>query len=136
MTSKFLSTMWHLRAFYGVFTWRVAYYIKCDKAVNFLFTSIYSFFPCCQDEVHERDKFCDFLLLSLRDCAKTNANLKVILMSATLNIDLFIDYFDNCPAITGNDKTQSVNGILQKCTLNLTNLFAPRWKIRPSDNSS
>ena len=45
-------------------------------------------------------------------------------MSATLNIDLFIDYFDNCPAITGNDKTQSVNGILQKCTLNSTNLFA------------
>lgn len=56
------------------------------------------------DEVHERDKFCDFLLISLRDIAWKNPNIKIILMSATLNIDLFVQYFNNCPvvAVPGN----------------------------------
>ncbi|XP_052792916.1 3'-5' RNA helicase YTHDC2-like isoform X2 [Mya arenaria] len=56
------------------------------------------------DEVHERDKFCDFLLISLRDIARRNPNLKLILMSATLNTKLFIKYFNNCPvvAVPGN----------------------------------
>jgi len=51
-------------------------------------------------------------------------------MSATLNIDLFIDYFDNCPAITGNDKTQSVNGILQNAH-SIQPTFLPEMKNLP-----
>ena len=54
-----------------------------------------------QDEVHERDKFCDFLLISLRDLARCNPNLKLILMSATLNVDLFANYFGGCPVVSG-----------------------------------
>ncbi|XP_060581690.1 3'-5' RNA helicase YTHDC2-like [Ruditapes philippinarum] len=51
------------------------------------------------DEVHERDKFCDFLMISLRDKVRKRPDLKVILMSATLNTELFVKYFDNCPSI-------------------------------------
>ncbi|XP_005089719.1 3'-5' RNA helicase YTHDC2 [Aplysia californica] len=51
------------------------------------------------DEVHERDKFVDFLLLCLREVLEKHPNLRLILMSATLNMELFSEYFDNCPII-------------------------------------
>ena len=51
--------------------------------------------------MHERDKLCDFLLIALRQALIKYNNLKVILMSATLNIKLFVDYFSNCPVIQG-----------------------------------
>ncbi|GFR98538.1 ATP-dependent RNA helicase DHX36 [Elysia marginata] len=50
------------------------------------------------DEVHERDKFTDFLLLCLKEALQKHPNLHVILMSATLNMDLFSGYF-GCPVI-------------------------------------
>lgn len=51
------------------------------------------------DEVHEREKVTDFLLITVRDAIKANPHLKVILMSATLNSELFSEYFDKCPVI-------------------------------------
>lgn len=51
------------------------------------------------DEVHEREKVTDFLLIAIRDAIKVNQRLKVILMSATLDSELFSDYFDKCPVI-------------------------------------
>ena len=54
-----------------------------------------------QDEVHERDRFSDFLLIALRDLLTVNRRLKLILMSAALDINLFIDYFGKCPVIHG-----------------------------------
>lgn len=51
------------------------------------------------DEVHEREKVTDFLLIAIRDAIKVNKRLKVILMSATLDSELFSDYFDKCPVI-------------------------------------
>lgn len=51
------------------------------------------------DEVHEREKVTDFLLIAIRDAIKENKHLKVILMSATLDSQLFCSYFDNCPVI-------------------------------------
>ena len=41
----------------------------------------------------------DFLLMVLRDLVKKRTDLKVILMSATLNADLFADYFGGCPVV-------------------------------------
>ncbi len=52
------------------------------------------------DEIHERDRFADFLLIILKDILPQNPNLKVILMSATLQVDLFSSYFGNCPIIS------------------------------------
>lgn len=44
------------------------------------------------DEVHERSIDSDFLLISLRDLMKRRSDLKVILMSATVEADLFCKY--------------------------------------------
>ncbi|XP_050434677.1 3'-5' RNA helicase YTHDC2-like isoform X2 [Adelges cooleyi] len=51
------------------------------------------------DEVHERDKHVDFLLIALRMILPKNPHLKLILMSATADINLFSSYFDNCPVL-------------------------------------
>ncbi|OXB79485.1 UNVERIFIED_CONTAM: hypothetical protein H355_013881 [Colinus virginianus] len=51
------------------------------------------------DEVHERDRFTDFLLIKLRDILQKNTNLKLIISSAALDTDLFIKYFGSCPVI-------------------------------------
>lgn len=41
----------------------------------------------------------DFLLLVLKDLIVQRPDLKIILMSATLNANLFSEYFYNCPSI-------------------------------------
>lgn len=51
------------------------------------------------DEVHERSEESDFLLLILRDLIKVRKDLTVILMSATLNADLFSSYFEKIPIL-------------------------------------
>lgn len=47
------------------------------------------------DEVHERSLDTDFLLVLLRDVLKQREDLKVILMSATLDADVFEAYFSD-----------------------------------------
>ncbi|XP_062369135.1 3'-5' RNA helicase YTHDC2-like [Cinclus cinclus] len=51
------------------------------------------------DEVHERDRFSDFLLIKLRDVLQNQPNLKLIISSAALDANLFIRYFGSCPVI-------------------------------------
>ncbi|KAG6842444.1 hypothetical protein C0991_007574 [Blastosporella zonata] len=52
------------------------------------------------DEVHERSVDGDFLLLELKELLKKHANLKVILMSATINHETFVKYFNGAPLLT------------------------------------
>lgn len=49
------------------------------------------------DEVHERSLDTDFLLVLLRDVLKKRKDLRVILMSATLDAEVFANYFE--PAV-------------------------------------
>ncbi|XP_017470860.1 PREDICTED: putative ATP-dependent RNA helicase DHX57 [Rhagoletis zephyria] len=51
------------------------------------------------DEVHERSEESDFLLMILKDLLKERPDLKVILMSATLNAKLFSEYFGGAPVL-------------------------------------
>ncbi|KAM8952308.1 putative ATP-dependent RNA helicase DHX34 [Pelodytes ibericus] len=51
------------------------------------------------DEVHERHLHSDFLLGVLRQLLPLRKDLKVILMSATINIKLFSGYFDQAPVL-------------------------------------
>jgi hypothetical protein len=44
-------------------------------------------------QVHERNVDSDFLLIILRDLLQRKPSLRVVLMSATMNADLFADYF-------------------------------------------
>jgi ATP-dependent RNA helicase DHX57 len=46
------------------------------------------------DEVHERSEQSDFLLMILRDLLPKRPELRIILMSATLNAQLFAQYFE------------------------------------------
>ncbi|XP_056423434.1 putative ATP-dependent RNA helicase DHX57 isoform X2 [Hyla sarda] len=51
------------------------------------------------DEVHERTEESDFLLLVLKDVMIQRPDLKILLMSATVNAELFSQYFSGCPVI-------------------------------------
>ncbi|XP_073532333.1 3'-5' RNA helicase YTHDC2-like [Phyllobates terribilis] len=51
------------------------------------------------DEVHERDRCSDFLLTKLRDLIQKHPTLKLILSSASLDINLFFRYFGGCPVL-------------------------------------
>ncbi|OVA04864.1 Helicase [Macleaya cordata] len=51
------------------------------------------------DEIHERGMNEDFLLIVLRDLLPRRPELKLILMSATLNAELFSSYFGGAPMI-------------------------------------
>lgn len=50
------------------------------------------------DEAHERHVDTDMLMILLKRALKQNPDLKVLIMSATINAHLFQKYFD-CPAI-------------------------------------
>merc|ERR1711871_724091 len=57
------------------------------------------------DECHERDLDSDFLLIVLRDLLPTRPGLKVVLMSATINAEIFREYFHGCPALDIQGRT-------------------------------
>ncbi|KAK3570644.1 hypothetical protein QTP86_024558, partial [Hemibagrus guttatus] len=51
------------------------------------------------DEVHERHLHCDFLLGVLHSLLHQRPDLRLVLMSATINIKLFSSYFNNAPVL-------------------------------------
>ncbi|XP_037079476.1 ATP-dependent RNA helicase A-like [Pollicipes pollicipes] len=51
------------------------------------------------DEIHERDINSDFILVVLRDMVRQYPDLRLILMSATIDTSLFIDFFGGCPVV-------------------------------------
>ncbi|GMI73277.1 ABA overly sensitive 6 [Hibiscus trionum] len=51
------------------------------------------------DEIHERGMNEDFLLIVLKDLLPRRRDLRLILMSATLNAELFSNYFGGAPKI-------------------------------------
>ncbi|GMH22995.1 hypothetical protein Nepgr_024838 [Nepenthes gracilis] len=52
------------------------------------------------DEIHERGMNEDFLLIILKDLLARRKDLHLILMSATINSDLFSQYFGNAPIMS------------------------------------
>lgn len=52
------------------------------------------------DEAHERDMNIDLLLLLLKELIERNNDIRVIIMSATINPEIFQKYFNNCPLIS------------------------------------
>ncbi|XP_015273563.1 PREDICTED: putative ATP-dependent RNA helicase DHX57 [Gekko japonicus] len=61
------------------------------------------------DEVHERTEESDFLLLVLKDIVVQRPDLCIILMSATLNAELFSQYFNSCPVVNIPGRTFPVD---------------------------
>jgi len=52
------------------------------------------------DEAHERSLNIDFVLGLLKRILQARKDFKVIISSATMNVDAFSNYFDNCPIVT------------------------------------
>ncbi|XP_052750294.1 putative ATP-dependent RNA helicase DHX57 [Galleria mellonella] len=73
------------------------------------------------DEVHERSEESDFLLFILRDLIKVRKDLTVILMSATLNAELFSDYFDKVPVLEIPGRTFPVEQLFLEDIMEITN---------------
>ncbi|KAK7276725.1 hypothetical protein RIF29_17870 [Crotalaria pallida] len=51
------------------------------------------------DEIHERDRYSDFMLAIIRDMLLNYPHLHLILMSATIDASRFSQYFGGCPII-------------------------------------
>jgi HrpA-like RNA helicase len=51
------------------------------------------------DEIHDRDVNTDCILALVKEVLKRNSNLHVVLMSATLQAELFSKYFDDAPVL-------------------------------------
>lgn len=63
------------------------------------------------DEVHERSEESDFMLLILREVLIKRPELKIILMSATLNSKMFSEYFKGAPVLNIQGRTFPVQQI-------------------------
>lgn len=73
------------------------------------------------DEIHERNIPSDFLITLLKQVTEKRKDLKVILMSATLNSDVFSKYFNNCPHINIPGFTFPVKEYFLEDILQITN---------------
>jgi ATP-dependent RNA helicase DHX36 len=51
------------------------------------------------DEIHERGMNEDFLIIILRDLLSRRPDLRLVLMSATINAELFSKYFGDAPVM-------------------------------------
>jgi ATP-dependent RNA helicase DHX29 len=72
------------------------------------------------DEVHERDATTDILLSKLRRLLSANANIRIILMSATADAELFRSYFGNCVSVAIEGRTFPVRSFFLEDVLSLT----------------
>ncbi|TRY69262.1 hypothetical protein TCAL_13343 [Tigriopus californicus] len=85
------------------------------------------------DEIHERDLQSDFLITVLKDILPRRADLKVILMSATLNAELFSRYFRNCPMLNIPGFTFPVTEYYLEDVLEMTGFRIPSQSRKASD---
>ncbi|XP_069186180.1 ATP-dependent DNA/RNA helicase DHX36 isoform X2 [Procambarus clarkii] len=88
------------------------------------------------DEIHERDMLSDFLICIAKDLIKVRSDLKIILMSATLNADQFSEYYGGCPMLHIPGFTFPVKEYYLEDVLELTGFTfedekqIPIWKRR------
>ncbi|EAU92844.2 pre-mRNA-splicing factor ATP-dependent RNA helicase prp22 [Coprinopsis cinerea okayama7 len=76
------------------------------------------------DEVHERTIESDFLLIVLKSLIRERPDLKVILMSATVDAEKISDYFDRCPTLHVPGRTFPVDVRFLEDAVEFTN-----WNI-------
>ncbi|CAH8453976.1 unnamed protein product [Schistosoma intercalatum] len=81
------------------------------------------------DEVHEREFLCDFLLCMLKRIAPLRPDLRIVLMSATINAEKFVEYFDNCPKFEIPGRTFPVKTYYLEDVLRETKFWLPNNAI-------
>ncbi|XP_049819168.1 dosage compensation regulator isoform X2 [Aethina tumida] len=87
------------------------------------------------DEIHERDVNSDFIMVVLRDMIHTYPDLRVILMSATIDTTLFSDYFNKCPVIEIPGRAYPVQQYFLEDSIELTK-FIPTADTKKRKNKN
>ncbi|XP_015591830.2 dosage compensation regulator isoform X2 [Cephus cinctus] len=77
------------------------------------------------DEIHERDVNSDFIMVVLRDMIHMYPDLRVILMSATIDTTLFSQYFNNCPVIEIPGRSFPIQQYFLEDCIQLTSFVPP-----------
>ncbi|XP_065223223.1 dosage compensation regulator isoform X2 [Planococcus citri] len=86
------------------------------------------------DEIHERDVNSDFIMVVLRDMVHTYPDLRVILMSATIDTTMFSKYFNDCPVVEVSGRTFPVTTYFLEDAVELLN-FDPSPDLRKRKKS-
>ncbi len=87
------------------------------------------------DEIHERDVNSDFLLVVIRDMVHTYPDLRVILMSATIDTTLFSNYFNGCPVVEVPGRAFPVQEYFLEDCIQMSN-FVPPLSSRPQNRKN
>nr|O70133.2 RecName: Full=ATP-dependent RNA helicase A; AltName: Full=DEAH box protein 9; Short=mHEL-5; AltName: Full=Nuclear DNA helicase II; Short=NDH II; AltName: Full=RNA helicase A; Short=RHA [Mus musculus] len=77
------------------------------------------------DEIHERDINTDFLLVVLRDVVLAYPEVRIVLMSATIDTTMFCEYFFNCPIIEVYGRTFPVQEYFLEDCIQMTQFIPP-----------
>nr|CAH7744575.1 unnamed protein product [Callosobruchus chinensis] len=80
------------------------------------------------DEIHERDKLTDFLLICLKQALPSYPNLKIILMSATVNTNKFLNYFGGGEILSIPGRLFAIDVISLEQILMLTKYMSPKMR--------
>ncbi|KAJ6637830.1 3'-5' RNA helicase YTHDC2 [Pseudolycoriella hygida] len=87
------------------------------------------------DEVHERDRYTDFLFIVVKEALKINPTLKIILMSATIDTNVFTTYFD-CPLLKIPGRMHAVHIYQLEDVLGMVGYFDSQIKSQRSKKSA
>lgn len=91
------------------------------------------------DEIHERDVNSDFILVVLRDMIHLYPDLRIILMSATIDTTLFSEYFNKCPVVNVPGRSYPVQQYFLEDCIELTHFVPPiasgKRKSKDSDEA-
>ena len=74
------------------------------------------------DEAHERTLATDILMGLLKEVIQRRKDVKIVIMSATLDAGKFQEYFDNCPLMTVPGRTFPVEIFVSFSFLNFKSL--------------
>ncbi|XP_057659878.1 3'-5' RNA helicase YTHDC2-like [Diorhabda carinulata] len=78
------------------------------------------------DEIHERDKLADFLLICIKQNIHHYPELKIILMSATINTNKFVEYFGNVKVLSIPGRLFEINTLFLEDVLANTKYMSDR----------
>ncbi|NXU56884.1 DHX9 helicase, partial [Turnix velox] len=85
------------------------------------------------DEIHERDINTDFLLVVLRDVVQAYPEIRIVLMSATIDTTMFCEYFFNCPIIEVYGRTFPVQDYFLEDCIQMTKFIPPPKEKKKKD---
>uniref|UniRef100_A0A8C2ZEX1 RNA helicase n=1 Tax=Cyclopterus lumpus TaxID=8103 RepID=A0A8C2ZEX1_CYCLU len=85
------------------------------------------------DEIHERDINTDFLMVVLRDVVQAYPQVRILLMSATIDTSMFREYFFNAPIIEVFGRTFSVQEYFLEDCIQMTNFVPPPLDRKKKD---